>query len=248
MKNIEIKLLGVFLGMCFISSCSPNIGDKKEEKKQKQPATLDVEAPEHVIPDDGDSTLNEKDTLGRKIGRWETEVDGKVWKTEFFKEGKLHGIQTQNLDNGKVLETHFSMGRKNGVSQEYVNGSKVAEYLTIYQNDQRVFSTFPKDLYAGNFKKIMYSTELDSIELKIKYISGNKLYEGKILKKSSIRGIPVGVHKVFYENGKVKFELNFETDSIYSYNKEGIPTDTAFFSYEKKVWPEYDQVEVSRKD
>ncbi len=248
-KNLETKILGfgVVLGICFISACSTEMGEEAEEKKPKGPARLEAEVPEFQIPDDGDSTLNEVDTLGRKTGKWETEVDGKVWKTEFFKEGKLHGLQTQNLDNGKVLETNFSMGKKNGVSQEYMNGAKVADYLTIYKNDKRVFSTFPKDLFAGNFKKIIYSTELDSIDLKIKYVSGKKLYEGKILKKSNIRGVPVGIHQVFHENGKVKFELNFETDTIYTYNPKGFPTDTSFFSYEKKIWPNYDQVEIGER-
>lgn len=236
----------MFLSLLFTTACSADIVKEEEVTKPKQPARLEVEIPQYEAPDDGDSTLNEIDTMGRKIGKWETVVDGKVWKTEFFKDGKLHGLQTQNLDNGKVLETNFSNGKKNGLSQEYTAGAKVSDYLTIYQNDKRVFSTFPKDLYAGNFKKIIFSTELDSIDLNIKYLSGRKLYQGKILKKSSIRGVPVGVHKVFHENGKVKFELHFETDTIYSFNPKGIPTDTAFFSYEKKVWPDYDQVEIGK--
>ncbi|MCB0476705.1 MAG: hypothetical protein KDC84_00980 [Crocinitomicaceae bacterium] len=233
----------LFVGLVVVS-CSTDMGEEEEPVKPKQPARLDVKPPEYNKPDDGDSTLNETDSLGRKIGKWETEVDGQVWKTEFYKDGKLHGLQTQKLDKGKVLETHFANGKKNGISQEYQDGAKVADYLTIYQNDKRVFSTFPKDLAQGNFKKIIFSTELDSIDLKINYLSGKKLYEGKILKKSNIRGVPVGEHKVFYENGQTKYLLNFEKDSIYQFDTKGNPKDTSFFSYEKKIWPVYDGVKI----
>lgn len=237
--------LGLFTLPLWVISCSSDIGEEQEEVQPKQPARLEVEVPEYEKPDDGDSTLNEKDSLGRKIGKWETKVDGQLWKTEFYIDGKLHGLQTQKLDHGKVLETHFIKGKKSGISQEYLEGAKVADYLTIYHNDKRVFSTFPKDLVNGNFKKILFSTELDSIELNIKYISGKKLYQGKILKKSSIRGVPVGEHQVFYENGKTKYLLNFEIDSLYKFDSKGNPTDTSYFSYEKKIWPVYDELEVN---
>jgi hypothetical protein len=236
--------IATILLILFLFSCSSEVGKEVEPRKQKEPARLNAEIPIIQKDDDNDSTLNEVDTLGRKIGKWETEVDGEVWKTEFFKDGKLHGLQTQKLNNGEILETKFSNGNKNGISQQYREGAKVASYLTIYSNNNRVFSTFPNEILNGNFKKVIYSTELDSIDLNIRYLKGMKLYKGKVLKKSSIKGVPVGIHEVFYENGKVKFQLNFEIDSLYSFDQKGNPADTSFFSYEKKIWPNFDEAEI----
>ena len=226
-------------------SCSTGPVEEVQQKEPPKPATLEVEEPEMNHQGNLDSMVNIVDSLGRKTGKWETKVNGEIWKTEFYEQGKLHGLQTQKLNNGEILETRYIKGLKHGISQQYSEGDKVAKSITIYHNGKRVFSTFPQELSNGNFKKAVLSTELDSIELKLKYLSGKKLYQGKIIKESSIKGVPGGQHKVFYENGKTKFLLDYDIDSMYSYDKKGKPVDTLYFSLEKKIWPKLDEVEIN---
>lgn len=163
---------------------------------------------------------NLKDSQGRKQGKWITMLNGKPWKIEFYKDNKLHGQCFNFWANGEVMRMEYEHGKRHGYYLHYQPDSTVARFVVYYQNDTAIWHGFPSELVLYFIPIKGFSSEIDSVYVKVPYVSGNLMYEGWVKNDSEYNTHAIGLHKLYYETGQLKAWINYSEDSIIVYNKK----------------------------
>lgn len=176
-----------------------------------------------IIENTGDvlydeTSLNKTDDNGLKQGVWEIQYNNKLWKRENFKNGKLNGKCFEFSANGEIHETQYINGIRDGYYLHYEPKSKSSKFLTRWEQGDKVWSTFPvqieKDLIP--VKGFIYRGK-DTIQITIPFNSGKTLSIGSIVKG----GKPIGKHVIYYETQEIKAIVNYETDSVKTFDIQG---------------------------
>jgi len=217
MRNICILLFFLFF------SCT-QIPEKHDKSAVEIISNTELELDSNSVDTnevaEQDTATNIKDAQGRKQGKWVTFLYGKPWKVDFYKNNKLHGQCYEYLANGEVLRTDYINGKRYGYYLHYQPDSTVARFVVYYQNDTAIWHGFPSELVLYFIPIKGFSSEIDSVYVKVPYVSGNLMYEGWVKNDSEYNTHARGLHKLYYETGQLKAWINYSEDSIIVYNKK----------------------------
>jgi len=166
-------------------------------------------------------TIGYTDSAGFKQGTYTTYLQGKVWKIERYKDDQLHGQHFEYLANGEVLRTDYVNGVRNGYFLHYNPDSIFGKFVTFWQDGRKLWSAFPWELNSYLVPVKGFLSELDSVEIKVPYNSGQLMYTGLIATRGGGRAEPIGHHVAFYESGSVKASIDYDADSIRIFSREG---------------------------
>ena len=163
---------------------------------------------------------NLKDSQGRKQGKWITMLNGKPWKIEFYKDNKLHGQCFNFWANGEVMRMEYEHGKRHGYYLHYQPDSTVARFVVYYQNDTAIWHGFPSELALYFIPIKGFSSEIDSVYVKVPYVSGNLMYEGWVKNNKNNQTVPIREHKVYFESGKLQAKIDYALDTMIIYNSK----------------------------
>jgi hypothetical protein len=166
-------------------------------------------------------TLQFTDENGLKQGLWKEYLNGKLWKEERYLNNTLHGLCNEYGEDGVIYQSSYNNGKKNGLSQTFIPGSVTALFATFYLNDDHQWLAYPYEMVQYIVPVKGPRTELDSTTIKIYYLSGQLLYEGKFHGSKTGAAQGFGIHNSYYENGKNRSVLNYNSDSITTYDQKG---------------------------
>ena len=169
-----------------------------------------------------DLQLNFTDAKGKKQGHWVTMLNGKPWKDEHYEDGLRDGLCKEYFANGDVYQTTYVSGVRNGLCNEYQPDSATAVFQSLYVNDTSVYLVFPWDLAYFIVPVKGWRVDKDSVEVDVKYLSGQPLYHGYFNRSSgNTRAAPYGEHRAYYEDGALKAAIDYDKDSMVVYNRRG---------------------------
>ncbi len=103
----------------------------------------------------------------------------------------------------------------------FTHGSATGLYVSLYQNDKFQWAAFPYELAQYIVPVKGMQTQADSINIKVYYLSGKILYEGKFYGEKNGAAKGCGLHKSYYENGEIRTVLDYNQDSITAYDNKG---------------------------
>lgn len=203
--------------LILVTSCSQEYSSDQPEKeinRNEIDQTTQVGHPQNPII--------QKDTSELQQGIKKLYHNGKLWKKENYEDGKLHGKNFEYWANGEVLMTEYQEGIRHGYFMHYAPGQSSATFITRWTNGKEMWSTFPIQIeeHFVPIKGYLYK-EPDTIEIEVPYINGSILSTGTLVGKMSGGATPIGEHQVFYESGKLKALINYDTDTVIVFDKEG---------------------------
>jgi hypothetical protein len=179
--------------------------------------TLSLSALSDTIPITKSNILqkNQRDKQGRKQGLWE--IKQKYVKGfETYTNDTLNGA-FKRLENYYIFEGQYKKGLKEGLWKwkEYEIDTTLI-MVVLYKDGKDIWMGFP--LADSDFHSPVkgFNVYVDSIFIRCPYFNNTIWYEGLFMNRK-----PVGIHKMYYSNGKIKFEHNYATARIKVYDKNG---------------------------
>ncbi|MFZ1659515.1 MAG: hypothetical protein WAT61_11860 [Flavobacteriales bacterium] len=170
----------------------------------------------------GNGQLNFTDVKGRKQGHWITLLNNKPWKDEYFKDGLRDSVCKEYFANGDVYQVTYANGLRNGLCSQYDPDSTTAMFQSWYENDTSVYLVFPWGLAFYIVPVKGWHADKDSVEVNVKYLSGQPLYHGYLNRSSDTTlAVPYGEHRAYYNDGSLKATVNYDKDSMVLFNKKG---------------------------
>jgi antitoxin component YwqK of YwqJK toxin-antitoxin module len=164
---------------------------------------------------------NQLDSLGRKQGIWRTDLNGKPWKIERYKDGKRHGVQQEFWANGEIIESTYAEGLKHGAQSHYHLDSSVAVMYSWHERGNQVWIVFPWELEHHIVPVKGWSARRDSVEISVPYVSGQLMYSGYLNRGERIFDVPYGMHRSYYPNGRLRAIIDYDQDSMTIYSPQG---------------------------
>ena len=184
---------------------------------------------------------NYRDKNGLKQGKWITYNKGKLCDIKTYRNDTLNGYFKENPSGGCILEqAYFKIGnyldgKLNGYIKTFDKFSKEPKFLEYYENGTRVWLMFPSaDIEIMDYKLIkgiIISEIFYSVYVKAPYNNENIWYEGKVIKPNT----RIGTHNIYFQSGKLKFEVNYSKQTIKQFTEEGkLLKDTDIVSFVKE--------------
>lgn len=226
MTIVRTIIINTIIGLLFFCSCNNGqenvvtIPSKDSSKPESLTDTL-ASYNNDKQPIDRQDTLNYQDSAGLKQGTWKKYLNGKIWKIENYKDNFLHGKHYEYWANGEVMQTDYRYGIRHGYFLHYNPDSTFGNFVTYWENGQKVWSAFPWELESYIVPIKGFLTERDKVEIKVPYNSGKLMYQGTIVAKGGNSGRAIGLHKAYYESGELKATVDYDKDSINVYSKDG---------------------------
>lgn len=221
----------------FIFGCNENDEKLNEETQTDTVVPGPSEArhePDTIKSTDTDSVKkisNITDKHGFKQGTWiKKNWKGVIISIENYTNDTLNGYWYSW--NGMQREGRYKNGKREGYFRTYYGDMKDEKVMSVefYLNDTLEWIGFP----AADEKHIIpnkgFGIRDDSTYVKAPYLNGNIWYEGLFIKY----GTPVGIHKVFRRNGKLKAIVNYSDSTIKTYDSLGVHSNsTSILEYLK---------------
>ena len=174
------------------------------------------------IPD-----TNYTDKNGLKQGKWITYNKGRLCDIKTYKNDTLNGYFKENPSGGCIYEqTYFTEGnylngKLDGYIKTFNERSKEPKFLDYYENGERVWLMFPSadiEIMSDKLiKGIIISENFDRVYVKAPYNNGNIWYEGEFITPH----LKIGVHKIYFPSGKLKFEIDYDNHTSKEFTEEG---------------------------
>ncbi len=210
-KQLVIFLILIFV---FVSCTNHNSESKQEGIITKIPNQDSIIIKPYKI--DYSDSINYTDENGLRQGKW---ID--MW------EGKVAGIKTYINDTlngcffrGVIEEKNYSM-------------------LSYFNMGECIWSAFGYD-HQLLFPTKGFTLSKDTVLIQAPYYNGQLWYEGKFIKignkrkyHCSVLHNGVGIHKVYYENGNLRAEINYDNITLKLYPNE------ANSNYKEYTFKEY---------
>lgn len=169
-----------------------------------------------LMPGKIDNTKkNSYDADHLKQGEWDIVINKKIKGYQTFKNDTLHGPSRQWINYpDQIMTQEFHKGIEHGL-RKYFEGKSLTMVVKFDMGKQlwtafpSVDAQFPKPVKGG-------SVSLDSAYIECPYSNDTIWYRGLYLKHK-----PVGIHKMYYPNGKPRFEYNYSTSKIKTFDSTG---------------------------
>ena len=165
-------------------------------------------------------SINHTDSYGIRQGKWITSHHHE----NNYVNGKLHGQQLEFYSNGDIrYKDNYTNGTKEGYNFSYYKGKKEPFTVSYYENDNNLWMGFVEANKQFIYPLKDFHINTDSIYVVAPYNNGNTWYEGAFLnpEQKEITGKRVGIHKVYFTNGKHKAILDFDKKRITEYDSTG---------------------------
>lgn len=187
-----------------------------------------------------DNVLKENiiDGKGRKQGVWKTYYkNGLLKKKENFKNNLLHGktLEHRFKDREMWFEENYVKGKKEGYSKFYsLKESEIPKNIGFYKKDTMQWLMFPScDIpafeKAGKLAKGIH-VMVDSVYVVAPFDNGNTWYEGAFIRTPLNDKKRVGVHKVYYENGKINILFDYTNKTKIKFSRKGDTLENRIFN------------------
>ncbi|MCB0798605.1 MAG: hypothetical protein KDB85_13390, partial [Chitinophagales bacterium] len=172
-------------------------------------------------------TFNLIDSNGLRQGIWIYQLNGKLLKSESYVDSKLNGTSYEYLANGEIRKTDYSNGLQNGYFLQYWPDSVFGSFVSYWENGMHLWAAFPWELtyYLVPIKGFIINK--DSAEIKVPYNSGKLMYTGTIIRDRKNIGKAIGIHKAYYETGKLKAIVDYDKNMIEIFDTLGQVTTTS---------------------
>lgn len=219
-------LSGCFLALVLLSYSCNNENQEGEQHTTEQTADHQETKPK----------LNYTDANHLRQGRWETYVDDRLWQEEFYIDGQKDGTCFEYLPNEEVKATDYSHGIQTGFAIRYKKGEDVATEAAYWQMGLQHWSVNPAELVSQMIPKSGFQVLVPSANLKVSYVSGELLYEGKVVQKENEQGKPVGLHKLHYKKGGIKAEIDYDAMELRTFAPDGtLQNTTSLLEWQAKL-------------
>ncbi|CAN5442390.1 hypothetical protein BH10BAC1_BH10BAC1_17610 [soil metagenome] len=160
---------------------------------------------------------NQKDKNGRKQGLWDYYDRGIVKGFQTYKNDILNGPFKYWINNEEQMTVgNYMNGKREGyIKGYYLYSKRELSIVTFYKNDTQLWYGFPhaEEYY---FPVKQFTINSDSVYIKCPYENDVIWYEGLVVKKK-----PVGIHKMYFPNGKLKFEVNWALKTVREFDSTG---------------------------
>lgn len=250
---IPILYLSSIVVSLVLSSCTTKNSDSKtiatpENEEDRKGATTtttdwlagDKKSDSLVSFEIADSMMfNQFDNNGLKQGKWKIYRNGKLLELEEYKDGKLNGTSTSYDTHGAVTFTReFKNGQEHGYTtvyhQVYSEEYKTAKMVIYFENGVKQWWAFPWDLEENIIpaKGFHLESTIDTVHVKVSYISGSPLYDGVVSRIGGEYGGPkrIGLHKSYYPDGQLRSIVQYDIDSIFLFDEQGQPLEPIHFN------------------
>jgi len=220
MKSKQRLLINcIFIVFCSGWMACGSKNTRKESPEQKAAEIRDTIRKETVnASGTHHDTLNFVDKNGLKQGIWKEYRNGKLFRVGTYKNGLKQGKETQTF-GGEIHEYTYKNGKKNGLHTWRFSGREYYA-VSMYENDSLVWAVFSEmilDEILSDKGPICYR---ESVPIKLYYLSGKLMYEGTITNEDT--EFPgKGLHKVYYEGGKLKALADYDKQEIKIFKKSG---------------------------
>ena len=159
---------------------------------------------------------NYRDTNGWKQGVWDIYKNGVLKGFETYSNDTLDGLAESWINYpGQRIRGSYEHGSKTGCWMHFENDSNLVMVVS-YENDNAIWTGFPLADY--NYPKPVkgFSIESDSVLIECPHANNVIWYRGLFLKKK-----PVGLHRMYYPNGNIKFECDYSTGRTKQFDVNG---------------------------
>lgn len=214
----------VFLAICGIWVCGCGVQPSAEEVSTDEGFVDQLVAPGDSLTATAHAETqaeNQLDSLGRKQGNWRTDLNGKPWKVERYKDGERHGVQQEFWANGEIIESTYAEGLKHGAQSHYHPDSSVANMYSWHERGNQVWMVFPWELERYIVPVKGWSAGMDSVEIRVPYVSGQLMYSGYLNHGERILDVAYGRHRAYYPDGQLRAIIDYDQDSMTIYSPQG---------------------------
>lgn len=215
----------VGIAVVLVCSCTANTKNpvsEHEATNAQQFSGHDTLGTKQVTTDQVHEQLNFTDAKGRKQGHWLTKLNGKIWKDEYFKNDLRDSVCKEYFANGDVYIDTYTNGVRNGLRMKYHPDSVSADFQSLYISDTSIYLVFPWELASYIVPVKGWRTDKDSVEVDVKYLTGQPLYHGYLNRSVGYDGaVPYGDHRAYYEDGSLKAIINYDVDSLVVFDRYG---------------------------
>jgi hypothetical protein len=186
-----------------------------------------------------ENKINYTDKNGKKQGRWITMYKHDTIVIKTYKNDTLDGYYCKK--DGTPYWGNYKEGMLDGMWYMCYGSYYQMMYYEHGNYKWSGFYSIDKDCIITE-KHFDIST--DSLFIRVPFINGNICYEGAFIKHgkkyNEIRkdnptwtiALPVGIHKVYFENGKIKGIVDYTNKKIKAYDSDGnVLYDTNFGDY-----------------
>ena len=219
----------ILIPFCFSVLFSCCNSDRSDQKKQTITESLslseelDTTNNESSMKIDYSDSLNCFDSNGWKQGRhitknkWDITLEDATYVNDTI-------VGYFSYWDGMRKDGFYENGKKNGNWNWYSDGTILL--ITHYENDSIIWHA----PYIANKEAVIphkdFSPVANKFYMKAPHPNGNLWYEGLYVNKK-----PVGIHKVYFENGKQKGLIDYSKLFFEEYDTDGkiITRDTIIF-------------------
>ena len=159
---------------------------------------------------------NKKDKQGRKQGVWDVKQNGYLKGYETYLNDTLHGKFNHWINyEGQIIKGQYTHGLEDGLWKSYENKTDLV-MVVKYKQGKELWMGFPLADTAYSTPMKGFAVYSDSILIECPYDNGKIWYRGLYINKK-----PVGIHYMYYPNGKLRYEHDYATARIKVYDKNG---------------------------
>jgi hypothetical protein len=164
----------------------------------------------------GQAPKNQKDKEGRKQGVWDYYERGVLAGYETYEHGVLDGPRKAWVNSpAQMLIGQYVKGLKAGLWKHVDNDTNLVMVIS-YKSGEEIWWGFPYADHNYHSPIKGFNIKSDSVLVQCPYENDTTWYEGLFINKR-----PVGIHKMYHPNGKLKFEHNYITGKIKLYDTDG---------------------------
>jgi antitoxin component YwqK of YwqJK toxin-antitoxin module len=156
------------------------------------------------------------DSNNQKQGVWDIVKNNKIQGFQTYKNDTLNGPYRKSPTNypGQIEIGNFLSGLENGPIKYYEKDTQLSSVINFRLGKKLWMGFLGNSSYPKPPKGFLIF--VDSIFVECPYSNDTIWYKGLFLNKK-----PVGIHKMFYENGHLKFEYNYSNKKIKVFDRSG---------------------------
>lgn len=159
---------------------------------------------------------NYRDQNGLKQGIWDFKENGHLKGFETYTNDTLDGAFRHWINYpGGIYEGSYKKGLKNGICKTYENDT-ILVMVHKYRQGESLWAGYPSVDNHFDAPVKGFDIESDSVLIECPYSNDTIWYKGVFIKKE-----PVGIHRMYYPNGRLKFVHNYNTGKVKAYNSQG---------------------------
>lgn len=151
-----------------------------------------------------------------KQGSWDFVENGVVKGFQTFRNDTLHGPSRYWINYpGQIMEHEFYRGKEHGL-RKHIDERGLFMVVKL-EMGKVIWTAFP--LADSNYPKPVKGMTVseDSVYVECPYANDTIWYRGLFLNSK-----PAGVHKMYYPNGKPRFEYDYTASKIKTFDSTGV--------------------------